>query len=234
MQSKLIKRLGLLIVFLTLVYGVTFVPLADWIETASRWVSQHTVGGPLAYLFFVVVAAVLFLPGSVAIMIGGYLFGFGSGLLFAAVAVPIAAQCAFEAGRWLLRRWVQTGIANNPRLQAIEVGLQEQAFLIVTLTRLSLILPFNLLNYAYGATSVKARTHFLATAAGMLPAVGLYVYLGTLAKDLRQILSGEAAPPELGYWIVSAGLLVIAFVTWVIHRTATRTLEKHLGTEISQ
>jgi uncharacterized membrane protein YdjX (TVP38/TMEM64 family) len=224
----------LLIVFAILAYGVTLIPFADWTAAASDWVGEHAVAGPLAYFVFVAVAALLFLPGSVAIMIGGYLFGFGFGLLYAAIAVPVAAQCAFEAGRWFARRWVQAKIASNPRLHAIEAGLQAQAFLLVALTRLSLILPFNLLNYAYGATSVKARVHFLATAAGMLPAVGLYVYLGTLARDVRQILSGEAAPPDLGYWIVAAGLVVIAFVTWVIHRTATRTLEKHLGTEISQ
>ncbi len=49
-----------------------------------------------------------------------------------------------------------------------EKGLQEEAFLIVVLTRLSLIIPFNVLNYAYGVTSVTARTHLVATTLGML------------------------------------------------------------------
>ena len=62
----------------------------------------------------------------------------------------------------------------------------------------------------------------------MLPAIALYVYLGTLARDLGQILSGEAAPTELGYWILGAGIAAIVAATWVIHRTATRALEKHL------
>jgi uncharacterized membrane protein YdjX (TVP38/TMEM64 family) len=92
-----------------------------------------------------------------------------------------------------------------------------------------LILPFNLLNYLYGATSVKATVHLTATAVGMLPAVALYVYLGTLARDIGQILSGEAAPSELGYWIIGAGVAAIAGATWVIHRTATRSLERHLA-----
>jgi uncharacterized membrane protein YdjX (TVP38/TMEM64 family) len=113
-------------------------------------------------------------------------------------------------------------------MHAIEAALREEAFVIVVLTRLSLIIPFNLLNYAFGATSVRAPTHFLATAIGMLPAVALYVYLGTLARDLGQILSGEATPPELGYWIIGAGIALIVAATWVIHRTATRALEIHL------
>jgi uncharacterized membrane protein YdjX (TVP38/TMEM64 family) len=68
----------------------------------------------------------------------------------------------------------------------------------------------------------------MATAVGMLPAVALYVYLGTLARDLGQILSGEAAPSDLGYWILVAGIGAIMLATWVVHRTASRALEKHL------
>ena len=114
-------------------------------------------------------------------------------------------------------------------MQAIEAALRQEAFIIVVLTRLSLIIPFNLLNYAYGASSVKASVHLIATAVGMLPAITLFIYLGTLARDLGQILSGEAAPPELGYWILGAGVIAIVAATWVIHKAATRALEKHLS-----
>ena len=233
-NRKLLQRLGLIVVFAGLAWGATFFPLADWIAGSPGWARQHSVAGPLAYLVFVAVAAVLFLPGSAVIMFAGFLFGFVPGMLIALLAVPIAAQCAFEVGRWFARPWVQKKMAMNPKLQAIEKGLHEEAFLIVALTRLSLIIPFNLLNYIYGATSVRASVYFFATAIGMLPAIALYVYLGTLARDLGQILSGNAAPPELGYWIISAGLIGIAFTTWIIHRTATQTLQKHLGTKISE
>jgi len=223
-----IKRLALVLVFIALVMSLYFLPLASWVSVLVEWGRLHPVLGPVTYMVFVVLATVLFLPGSVAIMIGGFLFGFLPGFLFAALALPFGAQGAFEFGRWVARPWVRRKVANNRRMPAIEAALREQAFVIIVLTRLSLIIPFNLLNYAYGATSVKAATHWMATAVGMLPAIGLYVYLGTLARDLGQILSGEAAPSELGYWILIAGIGAIILATWVIHRTATRTLEKHL------
>ena len=90
------------------------------------------------------------------------------------------------------------------------------------------MIPFNVLNYAYGVTSVRSGTHLVATALGMLPAVALYVYLGTLARDIGQILSGEATPTELGYWIAAAGITAIILLTWAIHRTASRALDRHL------
>jgi len=224
----LIRRIGLVLVFAALATSLYFLPLATWITVLIEWGRSHPVLGPVIYMAFVVLATVLFLPGSVAMMIGGFLFGFLPGFLFVALALPIGAQGSFEIGRWIARPWLRSKLANNRRMQAIEAALNEQAFVIIVLTRLSLIIPFNLLNYAYGATSVKASTHWMATAVGMLPAFALYVYLGTLARDLGQILSGEAAPSDLGYWILSGGIAAIVLATWVIHSTATRALEKHL------
>ena len=227
-MRAVIRRMGLVAVVIVLATSLYYMPLANWVSALVEWGQQHPFAGPAAYMFFVVVATVLFLPGSVAMMIGGFLFGFLPGFLFAVIAIPAGAQGAFEFGRWVARPWVRKKVADNRRMHAIEAALREEAFVIVVLTRLSLILPFNLLNYAYGATSVRAVTHLLGTAIGMLPAIVLYVYLGTLAHDLGQILSGEAAPTELGYWIIGAGIAAIAAATWVIHRTATRALERHL------
>jgi len=232
-MSVALRRMGLAAVVVVLATSLYYLPLATWISILVEWGQQHPVAGPATFVFFVVVATVLFLPGSVAMMIAGFLFGFLPGFVYAVIAIPVGAQGAFEFGRWVARPWVRKKVAENRRMHAIEAALQEEAFVIVVLTRLSLILPFNLLNYAYGATSVRATTHLLATAIGMLPAVALYVYMGTLAHDLGQILSGEAAPSELGYWIIGAGIAAIAAATWVIHRTATRALERHLSEQES-
>ena len=220
--------MALAIVFLALAYGLYVAPVADWIAAVSDWAQQHPVAGPVCYVAGVVVGTVLFLPGSFSMMIGGLLFGLLSGFLFAVIGIAVGAQFAFLAGRMGARGWVEQKIAGNQRLAAIEKGLQDEAFLIVVLTRLSLVIPFNVLNYAYGVTAVGARTHFVATAAGMLPAIALYVYLGTLARDVGQILSGEATPSDLGYWIAVAGVVAIAVLTWAIHRAASRALRKHI------
>ncbi len=222
-------RFGLAAAFMLLALGLYLSPLAEWVAALVEWGQQHPVGGPVAYVLFVAAATVLFLPGSVAMMIGGFLFGFLPGLLFAALAIPLGAQCAFEFGRWVARPWARKKIADNERMQLLEVALRQRAFLIIVLTRLSLIIPFNLLNYAFGATAVSARNHLVATAVGMLPAVALYVYLGTLARNLGQIMSGDAAPPALGYWIIGVGLIAVTLASWIIHRTATRVLEQHLN-----
>jgi uncharacterized membrane protein YdjX (TVP38/TMEM64 family) len=131
-------------------------------------------------------------------------------------------------GRLVARDWVAAKVAGNPRLEAIEAGLREEAFLIVVLTRLSIVIPFNLLNYMYGITAVRSRVHLFATAVGMLMPVAMYVYLGTLARDIGEILSGDATPTTLGYWLGGIGLIAIVMLTWVMHRAASRALDRHL------
>lgn len=228
MNRSTINRVAISLLFAALVYGLYVLPFADWLSAVIAWAEQRPVAGPVAYLGCVVIATVLFVPGSGSMMIAGFLFGLLPGVVFAAIGTVVGAQCAFTVGRRAARHRVEHHVARYPRLHAIEQGLRDEAFVIVLLTRLSLVIPFNVLNYAYGITSVRAGVHLLATAVGMLPAVVLYVYLGTLARDLGQILSGAATPSELGYWIAAAGVATIVVLTWAIHRAATRALERHL------
>ncbi len=228
MNRTVINRLAISLAFLGLVYSLYLLPFADWVAATVAWAQARPVAGPSTYVLCVIVGTVLFVPGSVSMMIGGFLFGPVPGFLLAAIGISLGAQSAFLAGRKGARHWVESRVAGSRRLTAVEKGLREEAFVIVVLTRLSLVIPFNLLNYAYGVTSVRSGMHLVATTLGMLPAVALYVYLGTLARDIGQILSGEATPTELGYWIAAAGITAIIVLTWAIHRTASRALERHL------
>jgi uncharacterized membrane protein YdjX (TVP38/TMEM64 family) len=228
MTRRIFNRLVMVAIFLALVYAVYVTPIAEPVLAMVNWAQANPVAGAIVYIVCVVLATVLFVPGSGSMMIAGYLFGLGTGTLVSALAITLGAQCAFLAGRLVARDWVAAKIAGNSRLLAIEAGLREEAFLIVVLTRLSLVIPFNLLNYMYGITPVRARVHMLATAVGMLMPVALYVYLGTLARDIGQILAGEATPTTLGYWLGGAGLIAIVVLTWVMHRAASRALERHL------
>lgn len=228
MSRRLLNRLVMVTLFLVLVYAVYVTPIAGPVLALVAWAQANPVAGAFVYTVCVVLATILFVPGSGSMMIAGYLFGLGAGTLVSAVAITLGAQCAFLMGRLVARDRVARKVAGNARLEAIEAGLREEAFLIVVLTRLSLVIPFNLLNYMYGITSVRSRVHLFATAVGMLVPVAMYVYLGTLARNIGEILSGDATPTTLGYWLGGAGLVAIVVLTWVMHRAASRALARHL------
>ena len=64
---------------------------------------------------------------------------------------------------------------------------------MVLLTRLILLLPFPALNYSHGLTDVRLRDYLAGTMIGMVPAIFLFVYLGTLASGIADIVNGRVS-----------------------------------------
>lgn len=223
------RRLSYLIAFIFLFTSIYFIPFADLINYLEVMSQKYPITASFLYVFLVIVGTVLFLPGSISMMISGYLFGFFQGVFLTIIGISFGAQAAFEFGRRAARPWVKKKIESNKYLQAIEIAIEEKSFVIIILTRLSLIIPFNILNYIYGSTSVKSLIHLLATFIGMLPAIMIYVYLGTFARDINQIISNEATPPELGNLIIFIGIFLMFFTAWVIHKAASNILKKYIN-----
>ena len=87
-----------------------------------------------------------------------FLFGLGYGFVIVSFASVAGASCAFLVGRFFARDWVASQLASVPRFAALDAAIEERGALIVFLTRLSPIFPFNLLNYALGLTAVRFWT----------------------------------------------------------------------------
>ena len=70
-------------------------------------------------------------------------------------------------------------IANkNAKFKAIDKAIGRNSLKIVTLLRLSPLLPLALSNYLYGLTSVDLGSYVLGSWAGMLPGTIAYVAAG--------------------------------------------------------
>ena len=76
---------------------------------------------------------------------------------------------------------------------------------VVLLTRLSPLFPYNLLNYAWGISSVRISRYVLASWIGMIPGTLLYVYLGAAASHISQLFS--VAPGKV---FARSGCLLLA------------------------
>ncbi|MGH8284889.1 MAG: VTT domain-containing protein, partial [Steroidobacteraceae bacterium] len=99
----------------------------------------------------------------------------------------------------------------------------------VLLTRLSPLFPFNLLNYAYGVSSVRPRDYVIASWIGMFPATALYVYAGSAAASLTAALSGGVETGRSGQVLLWVGLAATLAVTVLVTRLAGRALERELA-----
>jgi uncharacterized membrane protein YdjX (TVP38/TMEM64 family) len=229
MRAEQWRVIALTALILALLAALWFLPLADWLEAAAQWNNSHPVAGAALYLLACVIAAVLFLPGSLIAMSGGYLYGMPIGLGMAALGGALGAIAAFMNGRLFARSWVVGRLEGHPRLQAFDKALYEQSFVIVMLTRLSLVIPFSVLNYLYSVTGVKKVPYMVASAIGLIPMMALWAYVGTLAKNFDEILSGDLDSGSAGQVMFFVGLGAIILVVIIMHRTASRVLKARLA-----
>ena len=71
----------------------------------------------------------------------------------------------------------------NKNFQAIDRAIGKNGFRVVTLLRLSPLLPLALSNYFYGLTSVDLPAYVAGSWLGMLPGTILYVIAGETFLD---------------------------------------------------
>ena len=227
-MNKALLRILFVLIIVGLAASARGLPIADWLVGLESWARQYPLAGAVAYVLLTVVATVLLLPGWVSMMLGGLIFGLSLGIAYAMLGIIGGAAAAFLVGRTVARKWVERRIAGNVHLLALDDALDEQAFTIVALTRVALIFPFNLLNYAYGVTRVNIGAYSAGTAVGMLPIVGIYVYLGTLAQDMSQILSEGANIGHDAWWAAAVAAAAILAVVLTVRRALGRALQKRM------
>jgi uncharacterized membrane protein YdjX (TVP38/TMEM64 family) len=98
---------------------------------------------------------VLLLPPSPLAICAGAIFGLPLGTLCSWLPALIGESVAFLLGRFLLRGWVRALTAAWPTWRALEAALREDGWKLVALLRLSPAVPFSVLNYALGTSSLK-------------------------------------------------------------------------------
>ena len=204
--------------------GVRMLPVADWLERVVAWASGTGIVGVAVFVLVYVVAAVLFVPGSVLTLGAGAVFGLLWGTIAVSVGATLGAGAAFLVGRYLAREKVARWAAENPRFSAIDSAVGREGWKIVLLTRLSPVFPYNLLNYLFGLTRVRFWPYFLASWIGMIPGTFLYVYLGFAGRAAAQAASGPGVRSswEVAFWGV--GLGATALLTYYLTRLARRAL----------
>ena len=189
--------------------------------------------GMVLFVVLYVLGCVLFIPGSILTIGAGAVFGLGWGVVLVSTGATIGATAAFLIARYLARDWVEQRLQRHPRFRVIDQAVAREGWKIIGLLRLSPVFPFNLLNYALGLTSVSLRDYFLASWIGMLPGVLLYVYLGSLVRDLATLGAEprERSPWEWALYVV--GLAATAVATVYITRLARRALAGRLDEDAS-
>lgn len=225
-KSNKTRLLGFVGVLALLALAAFTLPISEWLTTLVEWIEANKGISWLVFIVAYIIATVLLLPGSILTLSAGFLFGLPFGYALVSVGSVVGACCAFLLGRYFARDWVAQQISGNAKFSALDNAVRDKGFVIVLLTRLSPVFPFNLLNYAMGITGVKFGNYALGSWLGMIPGTILYVYLGSAAQNISEVFSGEAASGN--NWLLYVGLVATLVLTIVITRFATQALNSEL------
>jgi uncharacterized membrane protein YdjX (TVP38/TMEM64 family) len=209
-----------------LVFALRALPVRDWTVDLLSWIQGLGPAAPVILVAIYIVACVLLVPGSLITLGAGFLFGLGKGFVVVSVGSVAGATVAFLVGRTVAREWISRKVLQNAKFRAVDEAVGRRGFYIVLLTRLSPVFPFTLLNYFYGITAVRTRDYVLGSWIGMIPGTLMYVYFGSLVKNLTELAAG--APARDGgttvfFWL---GLVATIAVAVVVTRIARRALDE--------
>jgi uncharacterized membrane protein YdjX (TVP38/TMEM64 family) len=221
--STLIRILGVGLLVLLLVCAGFVLPIRDWVQSFTDLVQKLGSIGVVAFAVAYVFAVVLILPTWVLTVSAGIAFGLW-GIPLVVVSATIGAALAFLIARSAVRERIRMWSEKKPLLQALDKATSVEGWKVVGLLRLSPAVPFNLQNYAFGATDIPFWHFVTATFFGIVPGTSLYVYIGTLGRAAATSESLKISQIAL----FSIGLLATVIVIAVITRKARQMLS-HIG-----
>ncbi len=225
MRTRILLASGLIL----LATGAVAAVLTRYgMEAVLAWISAWRGAAAVPFVLFYAFIAVVLLPDSLLTIAAGALFGLARGLVLVSIGSMLGATAAFFLGRTLARDWIHRRTERWPKFQALDRAISRHGFWVVFLTRLSPIIPYGLLNYAYGITTVRVRDYLLASWVGMLPGTLLYVYAGTAAANLTEVISGRTPIGRQRNILLWLGLLATIAVIGLLTYFARRELAREL------
>ena len=206
-------------------------PFLQWMVDFIHWAKGMGAAGGAIYAVFYILGTALFFPGLPLTLGAGFLYGAIIGTLVVSPASVIGSTLAFLIARYFARDWVTRRLKKYPQAAAIDRAIEKNGFKAVVLLRLQPVLPFNILNYALGLTSIRLRDYMLASWIGMFPATVLYVYLGSIMNDISDLLRGRPNSGMAGRLLLWGGLAAIVVLVWWLGRIAKKALRQEMGAD---
>lgn len=204
------------------------------VELVSMLITEIQDLGGLGYLVFaglmiflqvVPIAAAFILTVS-----AGAIFGGVKGTAMVLTCSTVSASISFAFSRSFGRELVLEAAQESPQFKTLDDAFSNASYgtslLLISLLRLSPVLPFSWANYIFGLSPVPFTAFSLGTFLGCLPAVAAYVNAGKLGAEI--VINGAESNDAL----VFVGLLSTIAAISVAGDIASKAL-KEQGVDLS-
>ena len=203
----------IVIVGIILSMSITQLLLSQIIEQMS-WFTESGLTGVLVFILIYVIFGILVIPASFHKYLSGILFGFSLGVLVAWIGSMVAAIIPFLLAKKWLNPFAQRLLNNNPKLQGLEKAISSDKWRTVALARVSLVLPYGILNYAFGATDIKFKHYIAGNFAMIVPSL-MYVWWGSQTRIIAGAI--ETKEKDLSYTI--SIIISVLLTVWLVIRS---------------
>jgi uncharacterized membrane protein YdjX (TVP38/TMEM64 family)/rhodanese-related sulfurtransferase len=210
-----------MMIFMRLAFVLVLALVAVWLLTHREVLDLSTIEpalrrlgiwAPVGFIAIYATGTVLFFSGALLSLAGGALFGPLWGTVWNLLGAISGATIAFLLARTIAGKWVARRLGG--RLRRLICGVSAEGWRFVALMRLIPVVPFNLLNYALGLTTISLPAYVLASLVCMLPGAIAYTWLGYAG---RSAAVGDTS--DLRYGLLGLGVLaMIAFVPRLFRR----------------
>lgn len=179
-------------------------------EQVQFWLKKLGIWAPIAYVFLYTIGTILILPSTPLNLSGGALFGIWWGTLWTTIAAIVAAVVTFAFTRTIGREYIANKFAG--RWEAIDAEMQQGGLFYMFAIRLLPIIPYGIVNFAAGLTSIRFRDYFIGTLLGTVPGILPFVMMGS---GLTALSSGNVVPFMFALALIG---MLVGVATWYRRR----------------
>ncbi|MBZ4643382.1 MAG: hypothetical protein PWQ25_1225 [Deferribacteres bacterium] len=217
-MKKYLKLLLATLIILLLVFAGKYYGLSEKFGDFREWVASKGAWGPIIFMGVYALATVTAIPGSALTIMAGAIFGSIVGVVTVIFGATIGASLCFLISRYFARDFVVSLLSKSEKFKKLDDMTEKNGAIIVAITRLVPLFPFNLLNYGFGLTKVPFMTYVFWSFICMLPGTVLYV-VGT---DAVTTAIREGKIP----WVLVAVVLLIFAILFLLVKKAKSKIKE--------
>lgn len=179
-------------------------------QQLQKWLETMGIFAPVIYIVLYTVGTLLILPSTPLNLTGGAIFGIWWGTLWTTIAALVAAIAAFAFTRTIGRELVSHKLAE--RWSAVDAEIRQGGLFYLFAIRLLPIIPYGIVNFVAGLTSIKFKDYLIGTLLGTLPGVLPFVMMGAGITELSQ---GNILPLMAAFALTG---ILVGGATWYRRR----------------
>lgn len=172
------KPILLIIIVATVFVLSSIYGFGDKLGSLQDWINTLGPLGPIVFVLIYIGATVSAIPGTILGVAAGIIFGSILGVILVSISSTIGACICFLIARYFARNAVERWFSKNEKFQRLDELTEIHGAIIIAITRLIPLFPFNLLNYGFGLTRVSFKTYVFWSWLCMIPGSILFVVGG--------------------------------------------------------